>query len=461
MKKLILILFIFASANSYSFYSDETGNFLNFSDIHFDPFYDSVLVSQLILSSYENWEDIFESSAVNTISTYGEDSNFPLLKSSLLEMKRIISDPDFIIITGDFMSHNFNEDFRHFTGIKNEHAQNLFIEKTIKFITSYITKFFPGKIIYPSVGNDDAYCGNYMIEPGGDFLKMLADAWEPWTNVNGLNPNFKNDFIKGGYCMLNLPGSNNHKMIILNTVFCSWKYKNKCGDTLLTPGKDELEWLESNLERCRRSNHKVYLSYHIPPGVDVYSTVHNDTSCSEKFFHSWDDELNSEFMRIMEEYSEIITASFAGHFHRDDFRIIYKNNLPASYINITPSISPVYDNNPSLKIFQYDKSDYGLINYQSYYLPVQNNYDNPGWLFQYDFSYAYKMNQLSSITLDSIRGLIKTDSLYKFDYIKYYIASSPKDFSEDLQDWKYNWCGISYFTKPEYTNCLCGDNGNR
>ena len=172
--------------------------FLNFSDLHFDPFYDSTIVDDLINSDYTEWESIFLNSNVQKINLYRSDSNFPLFKSSMEEMSSRIPDPDFIIITGDFMGHDFSEEYYKYSGIDNIDSLYSFKAKAIKFITSYILKFYPNTLIYPTVGNNDDYCGNYKITPAGDFLKLLSEEWEPMVNINGLNPDFSRDFSKGG-----------------------------------------------------------------------------------------------------------------------------------------------------------------------------------------------------------------------------------------------------------------------
>ena len=457
MKQILLILILCFNSNSFSLSTDNEGRFLNFSDIHFDPYYDSTLFNQLVESDFTEWENIFENSSVKTVSSYGRDCNYHLLKSSLEEMKLKITDPDFIIITGDFMSHDFNEQYEHFAGKKNTKELNLFISKTIKFVTAYISKYYPGELIFPTVGNDDAFCGDYMIEPGGEFLKMTGETWEPWVNYNKINQNFKNDFSRGGYCILDFPGNEKVKMIILNTVFFSYKYENECGDTSLNPGLDEIIWLEENLERCRRRDQKVYLSYHIPPGADIYGTIHNKADCKNKFFKSWKDEYTTAFTKLISDYSSVIVAGFAGHFHRDDFRLFYNGDTPVSYLMITPSISPIYVNNPSFKIFEYDKNDFTLKNSSSYFLNDPTESSPSVWNFQYDFSTAYGQNNISTENLFNVYNLIRTDTLIRSNYIKYYTASDSSSYEADLSNWRYNLCGIGNYTLQDYSECLCSD----
>lgn len=455
MKRGFLISFLLLFSNLFSFQS--ANKFLNFSDIHFDPFYDTTLVPQLARSNHTEWESILLNSESKNFSSYGSDCNYFLLRSALDEMSSRITDPDFIIITGDFMSHNFNDDFERYSHIKNTDSLNDFIAKTIKFITQQITNFFPTTTIFPMVGNDDAYCGNYMIDPGGPFLKMLGDVWEPMVNIKGNNLNFSEDFSKAGYCVVNFPGEENFKMIILNTIYFSTKYRNLCGDTLLDPGADELVWLSETLEQCRLNGKMVWLSYHIPPGVDIYSTITGTGSCEEKIFPSWDQKYNSEFLKIINEYSSIINSGFAGHFHRDDFRIFYNGNVPVSYLHITPSISPIYGNNPAYQIITYNKSDMQLSNYETYYLKNLNVTDSAYWTIEYDFQTAYNQSQISPVSLNNIRSLILTDSVYRSRYIRYYTGDNPKTFSKDYSNWFYNWCGLGHLSIEDYADCFCSE----
>ncbi len=159
-----ILFFLIYGTNCYVFGISGESRFLTFSDLHFDPFYDTNLIRPLINSDYQKWNDIFLSSEQKQVSSYGKDSNFPLLISALEDMKSRIPGPDFIIITGDFMAHNFNENFIKYSGTANTDSLNLFIKKNMQFVTWTILKYFPQTQIFPALGNDDADCGNYMVD---------------------------------------------------------------------------------------------------------------------------------------------------------------------------------------------------------------------------------------------------------------------------------------------------------
>lgn len=456
MKKVTAI--IFAVLTYVSALSQDESKFLHFSDVHFDPFYDTTIIYQLIQSDHTGWEKIFRNSTVKQINSYNQDSNFPLFISALEDMRGRIEYPDFIMITGDFMSHNFNENYYHYSGNRSEDSLNIFIEKTIKFTSSMILKFFPESQIFPMLGNDDAYCGNYMVDPGGPFLKMVANVWEPFVNYKNSNEFFEEEFSKGGYAVANFLSGKDQRLFILNTIYFSVNYRNLCGDTLKDPGMEELVWLRENLQKCREKNCKAWLSYHIPSGADVYGSIHGKgNSCEEKIFMTWDEKYSDEFLKLMDEYSDVINAGFAGHFHRDDFRITNAESDDPGYILIAPSISPIYDNKPSYRIFTYGKDDLEIYNYETYYISNFPVTEFPVWEFEYDFRSAYRQNVINAASLFKVRDLINTDTTYRQKYIRYYTSGNELEYPSDYEDWHYNFCAFSLFTRSGYTNCICSD----
>lgn len=452
MKKILLLILIELILTEYSFAQNK---FLNFSDVHFDPFYDSTLVNNLDVNDYDDWEKILQTSKMKKFSPYGKDCNYFLFRSSLAQMKSRIPDPDFIIITGDFMSHNFNENYEHFTGSKDPGDLFEFVEKTIKFTNFMITKYFPRSQIFVTLGNDDSFCGNYMIEPGGKFVRMFYDTWKKSVNYKAAETDY-NLLKKFGYGIVNFSNSKKTRMIILNTIYFSQNYKNACGNPSDDPGVDELTWLSKTLRKYKDKNYKVWMCYHIPPGIDIYGTIHGKGNCEQKILATWKNNYNEKFLEIISEYSDIISSTFAGHFHRDDFRVILNNNSPVSFITLTPAISPIYGNNPSYKIFRYNKNNFTLTDYDTYFIEGLTSSD-PEWKFGYNFGNTYLQNSITPHSMFKISEKISTDSSFKTNYIQYYSAGNPKAFPGDYKDWYYNWCALTHLASDDYAKCLCAD----
>ncbi len=86
-----------------------TSNFsvVVFSDVHFDPFYDTTLFPQLCSADPGSWEAIFKSSIITKPSAWGFDTNYPLLVLALSGIKQNLGSSPVIIFTGDLLGHSF------------------------------------------------------------------------------------------------------------------------------------------------------------------------------------------------------------------------------------------------------------------------------------------------------------------------------------------------------------------
>src|ERR1041385_3902857 len=66
-----------------------TGKFFSLSDIHFDPYYDTTLLPQLVKTNVQGWEAIFQSSQLKTYSPYNVDANYLLMSSAFSSMSAL------------------------------------------------------------------------------------------------------------------------------------------------------------------------------------------------------------------------------------------------------------------------------------------------------------------------------------------------------------------------------------
>src|SRR4051794_38708661 len=112
---ILVVLLAFAS-------SAAAETFLSVSDIHFDPFADTSLIAKLEAADVAQWDAIFRSSAVQSLSTYGSDINDPLLRSAVDEMKKQIPSPAFVLISGDFLAHDFQKTYQQYATDKSQTA---------------------------------------------------------------------------------------------------------------------------------------------------------------------------------------------------------------------------------------------------------------------------------------------------------------------------------------------------
>jgi predicted MPP superfamily phosphohydrolase len=93
-----------------------SGIVVSLSDIHVNPFYDPSLINALIESDYTESQSIFAHSRIEGYGTHRAGSNYILLNSALQNIYLRTPRPDFIIISGDFLSHDFQETFAKLSG---------------------------------------------------------------------------------------------------------------------------------------------------------------------------------------------------------------------------------------------------------------------------------------------------------------------------------------------------------
>lgn len=462
----ILFLLIFLSTNQGGQATKATrpagtGLVVSISDIHFDPFYDPALIHSLIQSDYTQWQSIFSHSKVQGYGSKGADTNYILFNSALENIYERVPHPDFIIISGDFLDHNFQDNYATASANKDPRAANAFITKTIAFVTWMIQKRFPQTPVYPALGNNDSYCGDYYLEPGGPFLKATAGAWKTLLKNPANVISFMRTFPALGSYSIITPNNKHQRVIVLNTTFFSINYENKCGDPKAQPGKDEMKWLETELQKAAAGKEKVWLVYHIPPGIDVYYAVDNASrGKSSKPETFWQPTYNQQFINLLARYSTVIVGSFAGHIHMDSFELIRSsNNSPDSFVHITPAISPRFGNNPAFEIFTYDRRSSGLNDYTAYYFDIASAAAQKNapvkWGREYTFSEVYGQPMLTARSLQAVYdGMPKNEHHYLTKFATYYNVNNTVSPGIPEKSWRAYWCGIAYLTASDYLKCV-------
>ncbi len=430
--------------------------FISTSDIHFNPFYDGNLVLSLMVTDYTKWDSIFKLSSDKDISEDGADANYALFVSALEGMRKTNPKPQYIIVTGDFLAHNFIRKLNN--QVPDENLRTAFVNNTIRFTAYMFNKYFPATVILPVLGNNDSYCGDYDMAPQNPFLNMFAKAWVPLQRNNSKVKDsiFVAQFSKGGYYAFSPKGDPNHKLLLLNTIFFSRKYVNTCtgGDTSTTQGGiDEMMWLQNELQANAAMGakaNKLWLEYHIPPGIDVFGSTRPGIISA-----MWDSSYNRRFLGFLNTYSNNITANFAGHTHMDDFRVLYNaEKKPVSFVHITPSISRSNGNYPGFQVFSYSTGAYALTNYKTYYLNAKTDSPGTAWALEYDFNQQYGLAGVNAGSLATLRTKLATDATLQNAFMRCYEVSNMLHVNSVRRNWQCYWCGSGELNAADYVNCV-------
>jgi len=450
--------------------------FLNLSDIHFNPYYDPSLTKKLMSSDASQWQSIFETSAIKTYSTYGQDCNYPLLISLIKNMQARLAKPDYMIITGDFLCHNFQSQFTTCSGIsyQADSAQQFapchsFIQKTMQFLAGLFTTYFPHVPVYAALGNNDSYCGDYLVQPDGAFLSMLAAIWKPLLYTDS-TISFDTYFPQDGYYSIQSAVNKKQRMIILNTILFSTSFNDPGSRqpycTLENDGKDndgpglqELAWLKKELDACRAAGQKAWIIQHIPPGMNVFNTIPtSDTACLQDSAYFMKPLFNDAYLTVLREYAGVIAGGMAGHYHMDDFRLVMDSTgtKAVSYLHVLPAVSPIYDNNPGYETVHYDRAAAKLLDYTVYYTDVSDTAIKKPWAQEYNFATTYRQPVITAASLLAAHQLIGKDSAVANTYMRYYPVSYKVSWQQNMPYFRYYWCGMQYLTATGFAACVCG-----
>ena len=436
--------------------------FLMMSDLHFDPMADPKLVDRLSSAEPEEWPDIFESSGNKTPARYGADSNWALLRSALWQTKQTLPNPAFVVLPGDFLAHNFRHQFDAAAADHSDAAYRQFVHKTMQFLALQLERTFPDTAILPALGNDDLYCGNYQLQPQGPFL---ADTLPIFRALVGAlaSSGFDRNWMSYGNYSVTVRGL---RMIFPNTVFFSANYRNRCGSAGdADPGVATLAWLETELAAAERAQQRVWLVYHIPPGVDGFATLRRG-SCPDAIVPMWKQSYAEPFYALTRRYSDTVMASFAGHIHMDDFRLLGDDDGYYGFVVITPALSPIYGQNPAFRTVLSDASG-GIVDQTTYELAnLREAADGapPAWRAEYTFTQAWQLPRIDLASLTQLYAMIANVPVDRDRWRQFLPVSSPIYWPTNLGEaasqaaLAYR-CADGHLLLPEYGHCYCGGGG--
>ena len=240
-------------------------------------------------------------------------------------------------------------------------------------------------------------------------------------------------------------------VISLNTIAFSPLVQNADGsENNAAAVGTELAWLDSKLAAAQVTGQKVCLLMHAPPGADERTTASNIQSSGHLAAATmmWEPNYQATFLQTLAKYPGVISMMLAGHTHMDEYRIV----LPNIVLEITPSISPCFSNDPAYKLFTLDQQTFAPVDFSS----VNCNLASAPAQFSdyYTFSQAYSMSGSLPLLLASLYPQLVTNSSLQALYRGYYYSgnNSPSPIT-DLS-WPAYWAGIGNMWEQDLVNAV-------
>ena len=431
------------------------------------------------------WEAILDHTSPKTFSQYKSDTNWWLLKSSLEQFPRTIRHPAFVMVTGDLLAHEFPATFQSATHDNDPQQYRSFVLKTVEFLALELQRKFPGTKIFITPGNNDNDCGDYSIEGNGDFLNNTAQVARQLADADN---EFASSWKTLGSFNVPHPTIANARIISLNSIFLSQKYQalssaEGCKPVTSTAAADLMAWLDHELAAAAQAHQKVWLVFHIPPGIDGYATAMkrkqlmaggaSDTAstCSQSIVPMWATQWTAQFDALLAKYHDTVEASFAAHTHSDDFRLIGQGcelpHLPTAdkcgpptrqeFVLMNPAISPVYSQNPGFRVVSY-RRDGTLVDQSTYYLtdlPSATSTKRGEWKREYQFARQWKTNVLDTESLRRVYDEVVANEQVRADWLKLYAVSGPA-LEGEKPIVRALYCAVEGLSVEGYRDCYCG-----
>ncbi|MHA7773502.1 metallophosphoesterase [Roseibium sp. M-1] len=435
----------------------DEGLFLIVTDIHFDPFSVPSIVPALDQSEISGWPQIFKDSG-GGIASYGSDSTYTLMTSALETAAAQGMTYDYVLYTGDYLSHNFNSDYDGNAG-PNPKGVTSFAIKTTQYVSWLLGETFEHIPVYGVLGNEDSACGDYQLAPDSAFLEGVGEEWAKLSQ----QPQGFGAFHHQGFYKVTHPTVPDQDIIALSNVYWAKRYSDACNSDGGDPGRDVMAWLDSQLSETQQAGRKAQILMHVPPGADAYDTAKHagSGSCDSNIHLFWHEHYLKDFLALMHKYAGTVDYTFSGHTHMDGFTIIDDaSGAPLIANQITASVSPVFGNNPAFTVFLYDRTNGTVKDSATYYLTNLEGAasgDTPDWQLEYDYRSTYAVQDLSAASRASLAQTLQNDEPLRQRFSDLYAVQSPNK-QIDAANWQAFTCALDAASRDEYKTCYCGSN---
>ena len=426
------------SANS------DIASFLWLTDVHVDPFYHSPdrQCHKKELSLLER----------HPFGTIGCDPP-PSLLYSVLEgaaaWLEATSNASFVLFTGDFVRHDLPR-------MQNP-ANNA--SDIVENVSTLARDYFPhAPMVFGTLGNNDNPCDYCeQITTGSAVNEWFWKIGSRIKKATCMTEATLEQYKYGSFFEVAVGG-----LTILSISTVIYSTLHVPGDMLEADPFGQFAWLRTKLAEAVESGRSVWIVGHIPPGMETFG-----------FTELWWPEYVTKYLALVQDpaLGPTVAAQLFGHVHKDEVRVLPNPPPGAGPIFLSSSISPVYYNNPSFKMVQYNRTSGRLLDFKTIYADITADGKPLQWKFGYDLLQTYPDLKMSGITAGALANL--TDSLLTGKdswkrYARWYAAGYPSDLQHygvattdseanatyKLQRRKQYVCAAVIRTAAEYQDCV-------
>lgn len=348
--------------------------------------------------------DVHINTQSNT-TAYGDDTGLQLWAAFLAKVESILAGPgapNFIVYTGDLPAHYRCGSTCYLPpSARTTHDSNITV--ILSGLNRLAAKYH--KSIFYLPGNNDALAGDYYSFADSQQqtpLSLVHTSRNFFPNsVYGQIPGMVSDphAALGFYSAYPIKGL---RLIALNTVTYSDNFETVDGTTQKSDGNVQMSWLGAQLADAEAKNEKVYITMHIPPGMDAYGNTTMWTNLPKN--QNW----QNTFLKLTTRYKATIAGILYGHTHMDEVRRLYDSTgTQITEVAIScPGVTPQHYNNPGFKVVQYDATSKELMDFTTYFTtPAATKWGDSTYTFSKVYGSAPGTSiftRLSSLSLSAV-----------------------------------------------------------
>jgi sphingomyelin phosphodiesterase acid-like 3 len=334
-------------------------------------------------------------------------------------MQRAVPDPPVVVVTGDLLEHHITR--RDSAPVAVAIAQRL-------------GRAFPHAQFLLALGNEDSACGDYALAPDATFLHAVAAAWGPLINRRGAAPKFMRTFVHDGFYTATLPVAGLHA-IVIDDVYWSPRYRAGCGKAGNVVNGAFTE-LESALHALPGP---VWVLFHIPPGIDTFSTaLISKRTVLVPFLRP---DLRDRFTADLS--NEHIALAVAGHTHKFSYRIVDASGPHPVPMLLVPAVSPIFYNRPAFLTAEVTNG--GTLRNVEVTSYRRGRWSNIGGMP------SLGVDDFSGKALVELHARLESDAALRPVFERLYNAGAPSEITES--NWPIYWCAATAFGTTPFRNC--------
>jgi len=388
--------------------SSSVKRFIWLSDPHSDPYYGTEAAECTQTEPAEQVKNVF--------GTMGCDPPFALFESALTAVSELAGDYEFVLDTGDFVRHGQSE-----LPIPREAVTSI-IRRGSQLLVSTLGENLTAKqFAVGTLGNDDSPM-NYYLDDTTDkdsnpWLSAVASAF---VESGAMPADVEQFYSYGGYWERQLGSIT---ILSINTIIYAALHVPA---TAAPDPFHQFAWLRERLHAASAENRSVWIVGHIPPGIETFG-----------YSGLWHPTYVDSYLELVQDkqLSGTIVAQLFGHVHKEEIRILPDAPSDTGPMILTGSISPIFRNQPSFRVFEYDAKTGRPLTWKTYYAELTEGSSPLMWKLGYDAADLYNPikdaleanKSINQGTLGQLADLLAQGGSTWNSYASWYTTSYEND----------------------------------